>query len=115
MAERLKDKEDLQLEAMFRSDPVPDDGFSVSVVKRVRRQMWIRRLSLPIAVVLGLIIGLRPIIEFIGIASGLVEPLFGLSLSFDSLSIDTLPTASTLILGLSVLMGLMMAGRILEE
>jgi hypothetical protein len=32
MAERIKDKEDLKLESMFRSEPVADDGFSVNII-----------------------------------------------------------------------------------
>ena len=49
MAEHIKDDADRMLESMFASDPVPDDGFSVRVVRKVRRRIWVRRLTLPIA------------------------------------------------------------------
>ena len=42
MVERLKDKQELRLESMFKSDPLPDLDFSNKVMARVRRQMWIR-------------------------------------------------------------------------
>lgn len=115
MAERMKDKEDLKLESMFRSDPVPDDGFSATVLKRVRRRMWVRRLSLPLAVSLGVAISAKPLLQIAGIASGLVESLFGRSLSLDQLPVSSLPQASTVLIGISLLMAIMLASRILEE
>lgn len=115
MAERLKDEEDLRLEAMFRSEPVADNGFAVDVVKRVRARIWVRRLSLPVAVSLGLLVGARSLIEFVGIASGLVEPLLGASLSLEALPLGSLPQASTIVIGATCLMVIMLASRILEE
>ena len=53
MAERLKDDADLKLDALFRSEPVQDDGFSVRVVSRVRRRMWVQRLSFTKAFVIS--------------------------------------------------------------
>ena len=51
MAERQKDNEDLVLEALFRAEPIADDGFCKRVVARVRRRVWTRRVTLPVAVV----------------------------------------------------------------
>ena len=53
MAEKLKDELDLSLESLFGSEPIHDDGFSVRIVSRVRRQMLVRRLSMPIAPLAG--------------------------------------------------------------
>ncbi|MEM9208307.1 MAG: hypothetical protein AAGA61_03595 [Pseudomonadota bacterium] len=58
MAERMKDSEDTALEALLRSEPIPDDGFSQRIVARVRRRIWVRRLALPVAAVAGAAIAL---------------------------------------------------------
>jgi hypothetical protein len=62
MADRLKDEADLKLEALFRTELVQDNGFSGRVVSRVRRQMWVERLSLPTAFVIGAMIAAKPLI-----------------------------------------------------
>ena len=72
MAERLKDAADLKLESLFRSEPAEDDGFSINVMKRVRRQMWVRRLSLPVAIVLGVLIAAKPLAQLVSAISNLL-------------------------------------------
>ena len=77
MAERIKDKEDLKLESMFRSDSVADDGFSVNIISRVKRQMWIRRLAMPVAIGIGMSIAAKPLLQLAGIAPNLFrDPRF---------------------------------------
>jgi hypothetical protein len=115
MAERMKDKEDLKLEAMFRSDPVLDDGFSRIVLKRVRRRMWVRRLSLPVAVILGLAISAKPLMQIVGVTAGFVESLLGMTLSVDQLPVGSLPPASSVMIGAALLMAAVLGSRILEE
>jgi hypothetical protein len=53
MAEKLKDAEDRLLEAMLRSEPIADEGFSGRVVSRIRRRLWVQRLALPSAMLIG--------------------------------------------------------------
>lgn len=115
MAERIKDKEDLKLEAIFRSDPVPDDGFSVEVVSRVRHRMWVRRLVLPVGIAIGAAISAKPLLQVVSIVPGLVNSLFGSSLSFEQLSLGNLPQLSTMMFGATLLMAVMLASKILEE
>ena len=115
MAERLKDKEDLKLESMFRSEPVRDDGFSVNVVSQIRRKIWIRRLSMPVAIALGLIVSARPILEIVSVVPELATTLFGSSLSIDQLPVGNIPQLSTMLFGATLLMVVMLASRILEE
>ena len=115
MAERLKDKEDLALDAMFRSDPIADDGFSVKVVSTVRRRMWVRRLSLPVAVVIGAAISAKPLLQVANVVPGLINSVFGSTLSLDKLPLQDMPQLSTMLLGASLLMAVMLASRILEE
>jgi hypothetical protein len=115
MVERLKDKEDLKLEALFRSESVADDGFSARVVSRVRRQMWIRRLSLPTALVIGGVIAVKPLLQLAGLVSKIVGIVpQGLVSSID-LPLGALFQGPTVILGIMLLGGMMMIGRILED
>ena len=60
MAEKLKDAEDQLLESMFASTPVADDGFSTRVVTKIRHRIWVRRLALPVAMVVGGAIAIKP-------------------------------------------------------
>ena len=67
MADKMKDAEDRLLESMFQSPPVTDDGFSRQVLGRIRRQIWVRRLALPVAILIGGAIALKPVMQLIGI------------------------------------------------
>ena len=73
MAERIKDEQDRLLESMFASEPVADDGFSVRVVKRVRRRIWMRRLTLPIATLVGALVAFKPLTQLVMVLAGLVQ------------------------------------------
>ena len=115
MAERLKDKEDLALETLFRSDPVADDGFSVQVVSRIRRQVWIRRLSMPIAILVGGAISAGPVLEVLNVLPGLMSSLFGASLSFDRVPVESLPQVSTILMGAALVMAMLLGSKLLEE
>ena len=115
MAERLKDKEDLALEALFRSTPVADEGFSVRVVSRLRRRIWIRRLAMPLAILLGGAISAGPILEVVNVLPGLINSLFGASLTLDRLPVDSLPQFSTILLGGTLVMAMLLGSRLLEE
>ena len=61
MAERIKDAEDRLLESLFESPPVADDGFSAKVVSRINRRLWLRRLTLPVAMAIGGTIAFKPL------------------------------------------------------
>ena len=60
MVEKLKDAEDRLLESMFQSEPIADDGFSARVVTRIRRRLWVRRLALPVAMLIGGVFAIKP-------------------------------------------------------
>jgi len=115
MAERMKDEEDRKLDLLFRSEPVADDGFSVGVVSRVRRRMWVRRLSLPVGIVVGGAIAAKPLTQMAGAIPGLMNIIPGGLISIDKLPLGGLPQASTLIFGATLLMVVMLASRLLEE
>ncbi len=62
MADAMKDAEDLMLEKLLASEPIADDGFSDRIVARVRRRLWFRRLTLPIAAAIGTSIAAKPVL-----------------------------------------------------
>ena len=57
------------LESMFQSEPIADDGFSDRIVTRIRRRLWLRRLALPIAVLVGGVVAAKPATE-LALAAG---------------------------------------------
>lgn len=115
MAERLKDSEDRKLEALFRPDPVPDDGFSARVVMRVRRRLWVRRLSLPVAFVMGGLVALKPALQLVGVASKLMAAVPQTLANTFVQPLDGMFQGTTIILGIMLLGAILMIGRILEE
>jgi len=112
MAERMKDAEDRLLEAMFESSPIADDGFSVQVVRKVKKQLWFRRLTLPVAAVIGGVIAFKPL-------AGLVSLIAGLStlVPQDTLSMATgsIPQFQTIVLGAVLLIAGLLGMRMIEH
>ncbi len=115
MAERLKDSEDLKLDALFRSEPVQDDGFSDRVVSRIRRQMWVRRLTLPTAFVIGAIISAKPLTQLATLVPKVLSIVpQGLENLVD-VPVSDMFQETTIILGIILLAAMMMIGRMLED
>ncbi|MGI9199501.1 MAG: DUF5056 domain-containing protein [Woeseiaceae bacterium] len=77
MAEKIQDAEDRLLDEMFQADgtEITDDGFSDRVVRRIRRQMWVRRLALPIAMIVGAAIALKPATQLFGVGAQVLDSL----------------------------------------
>jgi len=115
MAERLKDSEDLKLEALFRYEPVLDDGFSARIVSRVRRRMWVRRLSLPSAFVIGAIIAAKPLMQIAALVPKVVDIVPQDLASVFDLQLGGMLQGPTIILGIMLLAASLMIGRMLEE
>jgi hypothetical protein len=113
MAEKIKDAEDLMLERLFSAEAIADDGFSSRVVGRVRRRLWVRRLTLPLAIAIGASISIKPLV-------GLVSTLYGLVSSVASpdllaLSTDKLPPVHLIVMGGMLLALAVVSIRLLEE
>ena len=112
MAEKMQDAEDRLLESMFQSGSVADNGFSDRLVRRIRRQVWIRRLALPVAMVAGAAVAVKPVVQLFAVGS----QVFG-SIQTESLLPQTV-VASQLPIMLVVGMGLLIAVltfRLFEE
>ena len=75
MADRHKDAGDRFLESLLAAAPIADDGFSERVLRRIRRRLWVRRLTMPVALVLGVIIAVEPAVELLKIGTKLAGSL----------------------------------------
>ena len=116
MVDRLKDNEDKLLESLFRSDLVPDNGFSLKIVSEIKRRIWIRRLTLPAAFVVGAAISVKPLSQLAVTFSKLLTLIPArMPANVSSLSLGDFPQISTVILGGLLLVAMMMVSRMLEE
>ena len=112
MAEKLKDAEDRLLESMFRSDPIADDGFSRRVVMRIRRRLWVQRLALPVAIVIGAAVAIKPATQLVIAASKLLAIVPQGTLE---IPMTWIPQMQIVILGAMLLGAAMLGVRMLEE
>jgi hypothetical protein len=116
MAERLKDREDLRLEALFESAAIADNGFSDRVMSRIRRQIWVQRLTLPIAFVVGAAIAARPLMQLVEAVSGLLKFIpQTVADNMGTLSIAELPQLPLMVLGSTVLLAALMFGKLAQK
>jgi len=56
---------DRWLASVFGAEPIADNGFSKRIVFRIRRRVWIDRLALPVAAVIGLAFALKPATQLV--------------------------------------------------
>jgi len=112
MADKMQDAEDRLLESMFQAESIPDDGFSVRAVRRIRRQLWVRRLALPIAMVVGAAVAVKPASQLLSIGS----QLFG-SVASSSMLPQSVVTAQLPILAMGgmAIAFVMVMFRLFEE
>jgi len=112
MADKTSDAEDRLLKSVFDSAPIPDSGFSKKVVFKIRRRIWINRLALPVAAVVGAAFALKPATQLI---VALLPLLDVVPIDIVSAPMQLLPQLQTIVLG-----GMMFAAgvtlfKIIEE
>jgi hypothetical protein len=112
MAEHVKDEQDRMLEQMFASSPIADNGFSVRVVRKVRRRIWVRRLTLPIATLIGAAIAFKPLMTLVTGLAGFAQLIPQEVLDASVMLIPRLPI---LVLGAMLLATAMVGLRALED
>ena len=112
MAERIKDEQDRMLESMFASEPIADNGFRVQVVRKVRRHIWLRRLTLPVATLVGLLVAFKPMTELVMVIAGLVQVIPQDIVDTNAFVIPQFPM---IVLGAMLLAACMLGVRMLEE
>ena len=112
MAEKIKDAEDRMLESLLAAPPVADDGFSRRIVRRLQRRLWVRRLTLPVAAMVGGAFAFKPL-------AGLVSVLANLSvlLPNDIITATTgsIPQLQIVVLGAILLLAFLLGMRFLED
>jgi hypothetical protein len=113
MADKLKDAEDEFLESLFAAEPIADDGFSEHVVRRVRRRLWIERLSLPLAVALGGLVAFKPVVAVVGGVVGALGQWAPPEMF--TISLDWLPPPEQLVAGVLLLIVAMFSMSMLED
>jgi hypothetical protein len=77
--------------------------------------MWIRRLSLPFAFMIGAAISAKPVLQLAGALPNLLGSVPGVAISLEKLPIDNLPQTSTILMGVMLLAAILMASRMLED
>ncbi len=116
MADRMKDAEDRKLESLFASDAITDDGFSARIEKRIRRQLWVRRLALPVALLIGGAIAVKPLANLLTALFRFISVLpENVSGNLGVVSSINLPQMSTIMLGGMLVLVAVMIMRMLED
>jgi len=110
MAEKLRDAEDRMLESMFRLEPIADDGFSKRVVMRIRRRLWVRRLTLPVATLIGGAISIEPLSQIV-IAAAKLSTVVPEGLL--EVPTEWLPQMESLVFGASLIQLVVLAAMLL--
>ncbi len=112
MAERIKDAQDRLLESMFDAAPIADDGFSERVVRRIRRKLLIRRLTLPAAVIAGGVVAFKPAAELLAAA---YKVLLGMPDDLVAAATGNLPSLQLIVTGGVILLATLLSLNMLEE
>ena len=111
MADTMKDAEDLMLEKLLGSEAIADDGFSDRIVAKVRRRLWIRRLTLPIAAAIGTSIALKPVLSLLESLRGLFETIVPASAS----AVPALPSLPLIVGGALLFVAVVAAAQLIED
>ena len=112
MAEKLKDAEDRLLESMFRSEPIADDGFSGRIVTRIRRRLWLRRLALPVAMVIGGAVAAKPVSQ---LAVATTKLMTVLPQDMFAMPLDWVPQIQLIVVGAMLLAAGGLGMRLIED
>ena len=112
MAERIKDEQDRFLESMLASAPIADNGFSTQIVRRIRRKLWVRRITLPAAVVLGGLVAFPPVV---GLLKGVYQLLASMPIDVVPSLESSLPSLQLIVTGALVLVVVMFSLNTLED
>ncbi len=100
------------LEALLLSSPVADDGFSRRIVRRLQRRLWVRRLTLPLAAMIGGALAFKPL-------TGLVSVLANLRVlvpnDIITATAGSIPQLQVVVLGAILLAAFLLGMRFLED
>ena len=96
MADKTSDAVDRLLASAFEAAPIADDGFSDRIVSTIRRRIWINRLALPVAIVVGMAFALKPALQLV---DALLPLLNVMPVELASVPMQFLPQIQLVVLG----------------
>ena len=112
MADKMADAQDRWLESVFQAEPIPDDGFSKRIVAKIRRRIWLNRLALPVAVLIGAAFAVKPASQLV---AALLPLLNIVPAEMVSAPLRLMPQIQTLVLGGMTFVAVIMLYRLFEE
>ena len=112
MADKMADAEDRWLESVFHSEAIPDDGFSTKIVRRIRRRVWINRLALPVAALIGAAFAIKPATQLV---MALLPLLNVVPANMLNSPLQFMPQIQTVVLGGMAFFAVILLYRMLEE
>jgi len=96
MADKMQDDEDRLFAALLRAEVIEDAGFSQRIVRRIRRDIWLRRLALPSALLLGGAIAGRSLLQLASLLPTIVNELPARQLVLPDTLLSQLPMMFTI-------------------
>ena len=96
MADKTSDAVDRFLASAFEAEPIADDGFSDGIVATIRRRIWINRLALPIAILVGVAFALKPALQLINVLLPLLNVM---PVELASVPMQFLPQIQLIVMG----------------
>jgi len=87
---------DRLLASAFEAAPIADDGFSDRIVSTIRRRIWVNRLALPVAIVVGVALSLKPALQLI---NALLPLLNIMPVELASVPMQFLPQIQLIVMG----------------
>jgi hypothetical protein len=96
MADKTSDAVDRLLASAFVAEPIADDGFSSRIVSKLRRRIWVNRLALPVAIMVGAAFALKPAIQII---NALLPLLNAVPVEIARVPMEFLPQIQLVVLG----------------
>ena len=112
MADKTSDAVDRLLASAFESAPIADDGFSDRIVSTIRRRIWINRLALPVAILVGAAFAFKPAVQLV---SALLPLLNIVPAELASAPMQFLPQMQLIVLGGMAFAAGVMLLRMFEE
>ncbi len=111
MADTIKDAEDVLLEKLLGAEAIADDGFSDRIIVKVRRRLWLRRLTLPVAAAIGTSIAAKPVMSLVTSVVGLLQTV----VPADTAMVPALPSLPLLVAGGLLFAVVVAAVQFIEE
>ena len=112
MADKTSDAVDRLLASAFDAPPIADDGFSDGIISKIRRRIWVNRLALPVAILVGVAFALKPALQLI---NALLPLLNVMPVELASVPMQFMPQIQLIVMGGMVFAAGITLLKMLEE